>query len=329
MKTVLILALAAAGGVLLVTDRYLKAGAVSETERLKMIADHVNSLGTTWTADAYEGEDISFALGKLDAGLMASNIGLGVKDFPREELTDVPESFDSRDQWPDCQSIREIRNQAKCGSCWAFSAATVMSDRICIASGQKLQTRVSPQDVLTCCYSCGKGCSGGFPSAAWFYFVNNGVVTGNNFDDNSMCKPYTISPTSNETAVTPQCKRSCVNGKSYYEDKIYAKSAYLVVGEEQFKAEISKNGPISASLTTYEDLKSYKTGIYSHMTGVVRGGHSIRIVGYGSEKGQPYWIIANSWTEKWGEAGFFRMKRGTNEGGIETEGVAGLVDISN
>lgn len=329
MKTVLILALAAASGVLFATDRYLKAGAGSEAERMKLIAAHVNSLQTSWKADAYEGEDLSFALGKLEGGLMASNMGLGAKAFPREELAEAPESFDSREQWPECQSIKEIRNQAKCGSCWAFSAATVMSDRICIASGQKLQTRVSPQDVMSCCYSCGNGCHGGFPSAAWFYFVNNGVVTGNNFDDNSMCKPYTISPTSNETAATPPCTRSCVNGKGYYEDKIYAKSAYLVVGEEQFKAEISKNGPISASFTTYEDLKTYKTGIYAHTTGVARGGHAIRIVGYGSEKGQPYWIIANTWGDKWGEAGFFRMKRGTNEGGIETEGVAGVVELPN
>ena len=60
-----------------------------------------------------------------------------------------------------------------------------------------------------------------------------------------------------------------------------------------------------------------------------KDGHAIRIIGYGSEKGQPYWIIANTWGEKWGESGFFRMKRGTNEGGIETEGVAGIVDIAN
>ena len=279
MKTVLILALVAASGMLLVTDRYLKAGSGSEADRMRMIADHVNSLETTWQASSYENESLDFALGKLETGLMASNLGLGLKDFPREELAEVPESFDSRLQWPNCESIKEIRNQAKCGSCWAFSAATVMSDRICIASGQKLQTRVAPQDVMTCCYSCGNGCNGGFPSAAWFYFVNNGVVTGNNYGDDTMCKPYTISPTANETAVTPPCKRSCVNGKSYYEDKIYAKSAYLVVGEEQFKAEISKNGPISASFTTYEDLKAYKSGIYAHETGVARGGHAIRIIG--------------------------------------------------
>ena len=38
-----------------------------------------------------------------------------------EEEDDAPESFDFRTQWPDC--VGEIRNQASCGSCWAFSGA--------------------------------------------------------------------------------------------------------------------------------------------------------------------------------------------------------------
>ena len=328
MKVALIVALAATSSVLYMVDRYsLSSPEVSDKDRMREIAEQINGLGTSWNADPYDGQKIDFALGKLESGLAASDAGLGRKEFAYQDYSNVPESFDSREKWPLCESIREIRNQAKCGSCWAFSAATVMSDRICIASDQKIQTRVSPEDVLACCFSCGNGCSGGFPSAAWFYFVNNGVVSGNNFADVTMCKPYTVDPLKNESSVTPQCKRSCANGKPYFEDKVYAKNAYLLVGEEQFKAEISKNGPISASFTTYEDLKAYKSGVYKHTVGKARGGHAIRIIGYGSENGEPYWIIANTWSEKWGEQGFFRMKRGINEGGIETEGVAGLVDF--
>ena len=34
--------------------------------------------------------------------------------------TDVvlPESFDAREQWPNCPTIKEIRDQGSCGSCW-------------------------------------------------------------------------------------------------------------------------------------------------------------------------------------------------------------------
>lgn len=28
---------------------------------------------------------------------------------------DIPESFDSREQWPECESIKNIRDQSSCG----------------------------------------------------------------------------------------------------------------------------------------------------------------------------------------------------------------------
>lgn len=30
----------------------------------------------------------------------------------------LPESFDAREQWPNCPTIKEIRDQGSCGSCW-------------------------------------------------------------------------------------------------------------------------------------------------------------------------------------------------------------------
>jgi cathepsin B len=52
-------------------------------------------------------------------------------------LADIPESFDSREKWPGCESIREVRDQSTCGSCWAFAAAEAMSDRLCISRNQQ------------------------------------------------------------------------------------------------------------------------------------------------------------------------------------------------
>lgn len=36
------------------------------------------------------------------------------------DLTDLPENFDARVQWPDCPTLKEVRDQGSCGSCWAF-----------------------------------------------------------------------------------------------------------------------------------------------------------------------------------------------------------------
>lgn len=292
----------------------------------RQLADTVNAMNAGWTATEYP--DMDFRLGLMQGGDRLNDaMEFKLKMFSPEELRKAPDSFDSREAWPKCESIREIRNQSRCGSCWAFSAATVMSDRLCIGSGQKIQTRLSPEDVLACCFACGNGCDGGFPNAAWAYFMQSGIVSGNNYGDNQYCKSYSIPPDAADH-TTPVCKRQCTSNPqiSYFTDKTRASSGYLLVGEDQFKAEISQHGSIVAAFTVYADFRQYKSGVYSHQTGDILGGHAIRIVGYGEQDGMKYWLIANTWSPTWGDNGFFKIKRGTNECGIEAEGVAGLVN---
>jgi cathepsin X len=47
--------------------------------------------------------------------------------------------------------------------------------------------------------------------------------------------------------------------------------------------------------------------------------HAVSIVGYGEEDGQKYWKVRNSWGEHWGEDGFFRVCRGTNNIAVESD----------
>lgn len=70
---------------------------------------------------------------------------------------DLPDTFDAREQWPNCPSIGEIRDQSNCGSCWAVAAVEAMSDRTCIASNGKETVDISGTDLLACCKTCGQG----------------------------------------------------------------------------------------------------------------------------------------------------------------------------
>ena len=89
--------------------------------------------------------------------------------------------------------------------------------------------------------------------------------------------------------------------------------------------EILSQGPVQAVMRVHTDLFLYHSGVYS-LTNLARqrlaGYHAVTLVGWGQEGATPYWTVQNSWGEGWGEAGTFRILRGTNECGIEENVVA-------
>ncbi|KAA3671210.1 cathepsin B, partial [Paragonimus westermani] len=88
--------------------------------------------------------------------------------------------------------------------------------------------------------------------------------------------------------------------------------------------EIWLHGPVEAVLSVYADLLNYKSGVYQHADGELLGTQAVRILGWGVEEETPYWTVANSWNEDWGINGTFRIIRGQNHCGIESNVVAGL-----
>jgi cathepsin B len=254
------------------------------------------------------------------------------------EIEALPDNFDLRVAYPQCESLKEIRDQSNCGSCWAFGAVEAMSDRICIKSGQKLQTRISAEDLLSCCSSCGFGCNGGYPSSAWSFFKSKGLVTGGLYGDNATCLPYAYKPCDHHVVgkygpcpsdeyPTPKCVNTCnkdYRGHQWTSDKWFASDAYSVPNNEQkIMTEIFTNGSVEVSFTVYEDFINYKSGVYQHKTGKLLGGHAVKSIGWGVENGVKYWIIVNSWNEGWGDNGTFKILRGSNHCGIEGGVVAG------
>jgi C1A family cysteine protease len=78
---------------------------------------------------------------------------------------------------------------------------------------------------------------------------------------------------------------------------------------------IAEKGPVVGCFTVYEDFRSYRSGVYRHVSGNQLGGHCIAIVGYSDAESA--WIIRNSWGPAWAESGYGRI--GYGEVGIDYE----------
>ncbi|ETN78862.1 papain family cysteine protease [Necator americanus] len=228
----------------------------------------------------------------------------------------LPETFDAREKWPNCTSIRTIRDQSNCGSCWAVSAASVMSDRLCIQSNGTIQSWASDTDILSCCWNCGMGCDGGRPFAAFFFAIDNGVCTGGPFREPNVCKPYAFypcgrhqnqkyfGPCPKELWPTPKCRKMCQlkYNVAYKDDKIYGNDAYsLPNNETRIMQEIFTNGPVVGSFSVFADFAIYKKGVYVSNGIQQNGAHAVKIIGWGVQDGLKYWLIANSWNNDWGD----------------------------
>ncbi|KAF2351732.1 Peptidase C1A propeptide [Trinorchestia longiramus] len=301
--------------------------------------EKINMDATTWTAGRnFHRHTPMRYLKRLMGVLPGSKYMLPPKHYYDGLLpNDLPKEFDSRSAWPHCSTIGEIRDQGSCGSCWAFGAVEVMSDRTCIHSHGALNFHFSAEDLVSCCHMCGAGCNGGMPGGAFLYWVHGGIVSGGPYNSSQGCQPYAIPPCEHhvvgkrprceEGGRTPECTKKCEEGYTvpYKQDLHKGKKSYsLANDEQQIMYDIMTNGPVEAAFAVYVDFLHYKKGVYRHTHGQFMGGHAIRVIGWGEENGVKYWLCANSWNTDWGDKGFFKILRGSDHCGIESEMVSGL-----
>jgi C1A family cysteine protease len=82
-----------------------------------------------------------------------------VPQYPEPTILDevnIPEAKD----WRSLGAVNPVKNQAQCGSCWAFSATSSMESAQVIQKGGELQS-LSEQELVSCDTSS-HGCGGGW-----------------------------------------------------------------------------------------------------------------------------------------------------------------------
>uniref|UniRef100_A0A183BQN1 Trehalase n=1 Tax=Globodera pallida TaxID=36090 RepID=A0A183BQN1_GLOPA len=284
---------------------------------------------------------------------------------------DMPKAFDARQKWPECAAFigkttdqswnvpgrfdtsERVGSSEDCGSCWAVSAASTFTDRICIArlkKGIKTDSNdprayVSAQYTLECAPETNR-CRGGADVKAWKLYHKNGTVSGT---DNAMlsgCKPYIIPSMSESAKQNLSCEKTC--NAQWLEKQCHTYHPFFIENldmpaanhtvnwwgknqpnrEPEMMREIMSNGPIQAGFLVYSDFFNCGQTIYTRgpLTKSENGsGHGVKIIGWGegvkNDQSVKYWLVVNSWSFRWGDQGLFKIRRGTDEADIESRGI--------
>mmetsp|Transcript_19749 Transcript_19749/g.32368 ORF Transcript_19749/g.32368 Transcript_19749/m.32368 type:complete len:336 (-) Transcript_19749:467-1474(-) len=302
-------------------------GVVPNAERSPLLhpafVSELNSKPKSWIAglnevfDKLTEEEVRSVLACAHRGKPSPSAEFQSDLFPDVTL-DLPANFDWREKMAEC--VHPIRNQMRCGSCWAFAGTEALSDRICIGSRGIVNVVLSPEELVSC-DPLDLGCGGGWLQNAWEFMTNPGVPT-------DLCVPYSAG-----NGSAPQCPKRCSDGSPMVRYKVKRGTINSVADPALIQKAILLGGPVEASFIVYKDFPAYQSGVYAHTTEEALGAHAVKIIGWGEEveglEKTPYWLIANSWGTTWGENGFFKMLRGKDESAIEDNIVFGDPDLTD
>ncbi|MBF0302567.1 MAG: hypothetical protein HQK73_05965 [Desulfamplus sp.] len=112
--------------------------------------------------------------------------------------------------------------------------------------------------------------------------------------------------------------------------KFKAASWRKVNDTSQIKAALANRKPVVGGISVYEQLMnlSGSNSVYDTVSGSRKGGHAITIVGYDDDKYGGAFKIINSWSQNWGDKGFFWMRYNFASGGVLSEAYV-LEDAEN
>jgi len=286
-------------------------GALSEDEaratyetNMAYIAE-VNARGESLQLGENQFTDLTQEQYRMAAGLgfipeteASSTPILGEHVHSGEELAD---SVD----WVTAGAVTPIKDQGQCGSCWAFGTTGGIEGAWQLATA-KLQS-LSEQQLVDCSTQ-NLGCQGGNAGYAINFEHGTDVATEASY-------PYkAVGGTCKTSGLSVAIPKGGVAGFKRVGNIFFGGSV------ADMKSAIQAQ-PVSIAIQADQSsFQSYKSGVLSSGCGTQLD-HAVLAVGYGTEDGQDYWLVKNSWGTSWGSAGYIKIGSATNVCGVLNQAV--------
>jgi C1A family cysteine protease len=257
---------------------------------LSTIQNAIERSGARWEAMVPD-ETNPMRSGLLDER-GSSHSGHTLKEMKMTSAGSIPSHFDWRNAGGK-NYVTPVRNQKNCGSCWAFSLVGAMESLALIALEIPGTDMDLSEQTLVSCSNAGS-CDGGGIGTAAEHLRKSGIPK-------EACYTY--------RAYNTECGLICTDSLGLYSSYNIQNWVNICDGSAPdinvLKSMLVTLGPLSVGYAVYEDFYSYRSGIYSHVSGDKMGLHAVLLVGFDDREG--YFIVKNSWGPTWGEEGYFRI----------------------
>merc|ERR1711959_17857 len=195
--------------------------------------------------------------------------------------------------WTTKGAVTPVKNQAQCGSCWAFSTTGSVEGANFIKNGKLVS--LSEQELVDCAGSYGNiGCNGGLMDDAFKFIEAHGLEKETSYPykgANGKCD------TAKETAADGISKGVVTSFKDVTPNS-----------ESQLAAAVTL-GPVSVAIEAdQQGFQHYSSGVFSGTCGTNLD-HGVLAVGFGTDSGKDYWKVKNSWGASWGDQGYIMMAK--------------------